>query len=174
MLAYLVSVILSNTVYHLLTTIRSSDTAEMERLGKSKMLTVSLTLSRFSTKKSRFRISPAIVWNIWRALYLSLNYLCRPEISTSSRSLYLGSVAIFRPILGRSSNWMILISQHRDSYWICHILYVMTSLFGVASAGTAIGTSYMMYFSACGCADWSPGNIYLHSHHTTPLIWSSI
>ena len=66
--AYVVSVLLSNAVYHLHETTTASDLSERERLGNKEMFTVSPTLSGYSVRTERFKTKLPTVWNIRGAL----------------------------------------------------------------------------------------------------------
>ena len=55
---YVISMLMSKGLCHMLDNSVSSDTDNREKLGNRKVFTISLTLSDYSVKKSRFRTIP--------------------------------------------------------------------------------------------------------------------
>ena len=55
---YVISILMSKGLCHMLYNSVSSDTDNREKLGNRKLFTISLTLSDYSVKNSRFRTIP--------------------------------------------------------------------------------------------------------------------
>ena len=68
MSAYMVSMLLSNAMYHHLNTSTASELAESENSGNRKMFTLSLTPYGSSVWKARLGIRPVTVCEMWFCL----------------------------------------------------------------------------------------------------------